>query len=78
MQISILSKSGPLIFPMYFEIEFGVQVHSLSFEPKYPHGHGFMLAANIKLAGYVKLPFTLETVTCLSSNAPLRTSNVLL
>lgn len=40
------------------------------------HGHGFILATNIKFAGYVNVAFTLDIVTILSSSGPLKTSKV--
>ena len=37
-----------------------------------------MTVINMKFGGYVCIPFTLDTVICLSSNGPLNTSNVFL
>lgn len=42
------------------------------------HGHGFILAINIQLHGYVNVALTLLIVTFLSSNGALITSNVCL
>jgi hypothetical protein len=40
--------------------------------PKFPQGHGFMAATNMKLAGNVKVPCALEMVTTLGDGGALK------
>jgi len=47
----LLSSSGPLTRPMYFSTCGGVHLHGRLPSPRKPHGHGFMAAARMKLAG---------------------------
>ena len=63
---------------MYFCIACGEHVHSFSFDPKNPQGHGFIEATNIKLHGYVSEALTLLMFIVPSSNGPLNTSKVFL
>src|SRR5687768_2576987 len=68
---------GPEIFLWYFPSCAGVQIHALLL-PKFPHGHGFIAAIKMKLAGNLAEPLDLVIEITLSSKGCLKDSKTLL
>src|SRR3989344_3358550 len=64
---------GPEIFLWYLAIDEELQTQDL-FEPKFPHGHGFIARSIVICAGKLRVAFARETVITLSSNGCLKDS----
>src|SRR5688500_16645858 len=65
--ISMRSINGPDTLLTYRWIWNSLHVQRREFDPKYPHGHGFIEATSVKFAGKVSVVAALAIVTCLSS-----------